>query len=210
MGRVQVVASWNSPFTVATEVAALLVAAELADRFHEPATAAYLRQTADSWNGGIDRWMYARGSDRAQQFDVDGYYVRVAPVEDDDCVTRLHACIPVKNVPADQANRPACELISPDALALVRFGLRAADDPRMVNTVKLIDALLKVDTPQGPAWRRYNGDGYGEHADGAPFDGAGLGRAWPLLTGERGHYRTGRWPAKRSAPDAHGARIARR
>ena len=79
-------------------------------------------------------------------------------------------------------------MVSPDALALVRFGLRAADDPRIVNTVKVIDALLKVDTPSGPSWHRYNGDGYGEHDDGSPFDGTGTGRAWPLLTGERGHY----------------------
>ena len=41
--------------------------------------------------------------------------------------------------------------------------------------------------PAGPAWYRYNGDGYGEHADGAPFDGTGQGRLWPLLTGERAH-----------------------
>jgi glucoamylase len=49
---------------------------------------------------------------------------------------------------------------------------------------------LKVDTPSGPAWRRYNGDGYGEKADGSPFDPGtrGIGRAWPLLTGERAHY----------------------
>jgi glucoamylase len=71
---------------------------------------------------------------------------------------------------------------------LVRFGLRTADDLRIVNTVKVIDALLKVETPLGPAWHRYNDDGYGEHEDGAPFDGTGTGRAWPLLTGERAHY----------------------
>jgi glucoamylase len=37
-------------------------------------------------------------------------------------------------------------------------------------------------------WHRYQGDGYGEHADGEPFDGTGVGRGWPLLTGERAHY----------------------
>lgn len=58
----------------------------------------------------------------------------------------------------------------------------------MRDTLKVIDALLKVDTPNGVSWHRYNGDGYGEHADGAPFDGVGEGRAWPLLTGERGHF----------------------
>jgi glucoamylase len=54
--------------------------------------------------------------------------------------------------------------------------------------VKVIDSLLRVELPGGPAWHRYNGDGYGEHEDGRPFDGTGIGRAWPLLTGERGHY----------------------
>jgi len=47
---------------------------------------------------------------------------------------------------------------------------------------------LKTETPSGPVWHRYNGDGYGEHDDGGPYDGAGRGRGWPLLTGERGHY----------------------
>ena len=82
-------------------------------------------------------------------------------------------------------------LISPDSLALVRFGLRAPDDPRILNTVKVIDALLKANLPQGPCWYRYNGDGYGEHEDGSPFDGTGIGRPWPLLAGERGTLRTG-------------------
>ncbi len=70
----------------------------------------------------------------------------------------------------------------------MRFGLRAADDPRILNTVKAIDALLRRDLPSGSYWYRYNSDGYGEHADGGPFDGAGIGRLWPLLTGERAHY----------------------
>jgi glucoamylase len=52
----------------------------------------------------------------------------------------------------------------------------------------VIDALLKVETPFGPLWRRYNGDAYGEHENGEAFDGAGVGRPWPLLTGERAHY----------------------
>ena len=51
-----------------------------------------------------------------------------------------------------------------------------------------MDKLLKVETPYGPAWHRYNNDGYGEKADGSPFDGSGIGRVWPLLTGERGMY----------------------
>ncbi len=60
--------------------------------------------------------------------------------------------------------------------------------PRIVNTVKVIDAILKSETARGPVWHRYNGDGYGEHEDGSPFDGTGTGRGWPLLAGERAHY----------------------
>jgi len=71
---------------------------------------------------------------------------------------------------------------------LVRFGLRRADDPLILGSLKLADALLRTDTPTGPVWHRYLGDGYGEHADGRAFYGTGIGRGWPLLTGERGHY----------------------
>ena len=63
-----------------------------------------------------------------------------------------------------------------------------ANDPLIVNSLKVVDAVLKVDTPFGPCWRRYNHDGYGQREDGGPYLGWGKGRAWPLLTGERGHY----------------------
>jgi len=177
-----------SPFTIAAEIAAFLAAAELAELNREPAIARYLRELADAWHDCVDRWMYATGSDRSARFDVDGYYVRVAPVRRDDRVSRLQQSVPVKNIAGGNATTSAADLISCDALALVRFGLRLAGDPRILDTIRLIDDLLKVQTPAGPAWRRYNGDGYGEHADGSPFDGTGIGRAWPLLTGERAHY----------------------
>jgi glucoamylase len=48
--------------------------------------------------------------------------------------------------------------------------------------------MLRVDTPYGPCWRRYNHDGYGQRPDGGPYQGWGYGHAWPVLTGERGHY----------------------
>jgi len=58
----------------------------------------------------------------------------------------------------------------------------------ILDTVKVIDYLLKKETKSGPVWKRYNEDGYGEHKDGSPFDGTGIGRGWPLLVGERAHY----------------------
>ena len=177
-----------SPFTLAVEIAALLVAADLADRNNEPGVAAYLRETADTWNANIEHWVYVTGTELAKRSGVEGYYVRIAPAEKADAASPAAGFVPIKNRPVGQSTEPASQIVSPDALALVRFGLRAPDDPRILNTVKVIDALLKVETPLGPAWHRYNDDGYGEHADGSPFDGTGIGRVWPLLTGERAHY----------------------
>ncbi|MBW7932231.1 MAG: glucan 1,4-alpha-glucosidase [Gemmatimonadaceae bacterium] len=176
-----------APFTLAVEVSALLCAADLADEF-EPALAPYLRETADAWNAAIERWTYVSGTALARQVGVDGYYVRIAPPDDADAATPAMGFVPIKNRPPGTRPQRAEHIVSPDALALVRFGLRAADDPRIVNTVRVVDALLKVELPGGPAWRRYNEDGYGEHEDGAAFDGTGVGRAWPLLTGERAHF----------------------
>src|SRR2546430_11540838 len=44
----------------------------------------------------------------------------------------------------------------------------------------LFRSVLKVNTPVGPVWRRYNHDGYGQREDGGPYVGWGKGRAWPL------------------------------
>jgi glucoamylase len=118
---------------------------------------------------------------------VEGYYVRIAP-DSDGAASPLQGFVPIKNRPPDQSSVRASAVISPDSLALVRFGLRAHDDPRILNTIKVVDALLRAKLPQGPCWYRYNGDGYGEHDDGRPFDGTGVGRPWPLLAGERAHY----------------------
>jgi glucoamylase len=177
-----------SPFTIGAEIAALLAAADDADANGEAAAAQYLRETADAWYERLDDWMYVRGTSLAAHVGVDGYYVRVSGPEEADAASPKDGFVPIKNRPPDESRAPAALTVSPDALALVRFGLRAAADPRIVNTVRVIDDLLRVETPRGPAWRRYNGDGYGEHEDGRPFDGTGVGRAWPLLTAERAHY----------------------
>jgi glucoamylase len=177
-----------SPFTLAAEVAALLVAADLAEMMGQPQPAEFLRQMADTWNDNIERWTYAVNSDLARQLGVEGYYVRITPADGDGAASPLQGFVPIKNRAIGSSNARAVEIVSPDALALVRFGLRSPDDPRIVNTIKVVDELLRVKLSQGPVWYRYNGDGYGEHEDGSPFDGTGVGRPWPLLAGERAHY----------------------
>ncbi|MGA9543241.1 MAG: glucan 1,4-alpha-glucosidase [Candidatus Sulfotelmatobacter sp.] len=177
-----------SPFTLAAEIAALLAAADIAELTGHSDAAPILRDTADAWNDNIERWIYATGGDLAQQVGVEGYYVRIAPPDTDGAASPTQGFVPIKNRPPGEDGERASHIISPDALALVRFGLRAPHDPRILNTIKVIDAFLRVQLPQGPCWYRYNGDGYGEHKDGSPFNGTGIGRPWPLLAGERAHY----------------------
>jgi glucoamylase len=176
-----------SPFTLSAEISALLVAADLAQSMGQGKAAEFLRQNADTWNDNIERWTYAVNSDLARQVGVEGYYVRITPPDGEGAASPLQGFVPIKNR-ATSSTVPAVEIVSPDALALVRFGLRAPDDPRILNTVKVVDELLRINLPDGPAWYRYNRDGYGEHEDGSPFDGVGIGRPWPLLAGERAHY----------------------
>ena len=173
-----------TPFTLAAEIAALVVGAELAGLSGDGDISDFLLETADAWYSCIDRWLYVKGGEFSQKIAVDGYYVRIKPPDfekGDDFVT-------IKNRPALNCCDKISSIVSADALSLVRFGLRKADDERILNTVKVIDNVLMVDTPAGPCWHRYNEDGYGEHDDGSPFDGTGKGRLWPLLTGERAHY----------------------
>jgi glucoamylase len=177
-----------SPFTLAAEISGLLAAADIAELTGHSDAAPILRDTADAWNDNIERWVYATGGDLAQQVGVEGYYVRIAPPDSDGAASPTQGFVPIKNRPPGENLKRAYRIVSPDSLALVRFGLRAPEDPRILNTIRVIDALLRVQLPQGPGWYRYNGDGYGEHQDGSPFDGTGVGRPWPLLGGERAHY----------------------
>src|SRR6185437_5484641 len=167
-----------SPFTLATAIAALVAAGS----WLEAAEHDYALDLADDWSERLEGWCYVEDTDLARALGVRGYYVRVAPplgAAADGCQVELRN--------RDGETITAAELVSLDFSYLVRLGIRSALDPRVQNTIRVVDHVLKVDTPSGALYRRYNGDGYGEHADGSPFDGRGVGRTWPLLVGERGH-----------------------
>lgn len=175
-------------FTVAVEIAALLAAADFAEHAGEQTECDFLRATADLWHDTIDHYLYARGTALAAEHGVDGYYIRIAPnkVIQDEALDSLW--IKLENHILLGGLHKVVNVVSPDAFALVRYGLRAADDPRMLSTAKVIDAQLKKELTTGAGWTRSTNDGYGEHADGSPYNGHGIGRCWPLLAGERGHY----------------------
>ncbi len=181
-----------STSTLAAEIAGLLVAADFAEEKGDYGLANYLRETADTWNEMIERWTYVVGTELAKKSGVEGYYVRITPANPTDIELPTAGIVAVKNRSWEQNTAPREQMVSVDALALVRFGLRSPQDPRVLDTVKVIDATLRTETKTGPVWHRYNMDGYGEHEDGSPFDGTGVGRGWPLLAGERAHYELAR------------------
>ena len=170
-------------FTLSACIAALVAGAPHLD----PPTRRLALALADFWNANLETWTSVGGTALAERLGVERYYVRLAPADVLSDPAALHRSIEIKN---NEPGRtiPADEEIGIDFLAAVRLGLRNADDPVIGGSVAVADALLKAETPKGPVWRRYNGDGYGEHDDGRPFDGTGRGRGWPLLTGERGHH----------------------
>jgi glucoamylase len=188
---------WEEDAGINTFTLTVCIAALVAGTPYLPAESRALALAfADYWNARLEDWTAVADTPLARRYGVAGYYVREAPPEalTDRCTPT--SVVAIKNR-AGGALVPLAEQIGVDFLQLVRFGLRRADDPLVLASVRLADAILKVDTPAGPAWHRYSGDGYGEHEDGSAYDGTGLGRAWPLLTGERGHYEivAGRDPA---------------
>ena len=167
-----------NPFTLAVVISALVAGAP----WLEPSAREYALSLADDWNERLESFCFVVDTPLAKTHGVRGYYVRVAPPEKDGALTGQ---IQLSNRHGEIILASA--LVSMDFSYLARLGLRDVRDPRIRDTIAVVDAMLRVETPSGPVYYRYNEDGYGEKADGSAFDGSGIGRPWPILTGERGH-----------------------
>ena len=81
------------------------------------------------------------------------------------------------------------KLSTPGFLELVRLGIKDPQDPLIVDSLVLVDQMIRSRRPSGEAWYRYNHDAYGETPMAAnTMARNGVGRLWTLLTGERGEY----------------------
>jgi len=179
-----------SPSTLATVIAGLICAAEMARANEAAQLAVFLEEFADWIEGHLEDWTVTNNG--VLHPEVKRHYMRIRPPECGEAYAH-EACgkesIHLSNrEPGSRTEFEAREIIDAGFLELVRYGVRRADDPLMVDSLKVVDAVLKRDLPQGPCWLRYNEDGYGERPEGGPFIGWGQGRAWPILTGERAHY----------------------
>ncbi|MFF5290763.1 glycoside hydrolase family 15 protein [Paractinoplanes globisporus] len=172
-----------SPATIAAEIAALVCAATIAEA--NGADGSHYLAVADSWRAQVKKWTLTSTG----PYSTSPYFLRLTKDGNPDAATTYSIG---DSGPADVDQRT---VVDPSFLELVRLGIFPATDPDVTNSLKVIDAQLGVQTPNGLYWHRASFDGYGEKADGSPWD-YGLpdnslithGRAWPLLNGERGEY----------------------
>jgi glucoamylase len=175
-----------SPSTLATIIASLVCAADFARGRKEGATADILLDYGDWLSSRLESWMVTGRGELVKG--KPRHYLRITPAKTWEARATADPDNAVIEIANGGGSYPARNVVSGDFLQLVRLGVRAADDPLIVDSIAVIDQVLKQDLPQGPCWRRYNHDGYGQKDDGGDYDGTGVGRSWPILTGERGHY----------------------
>ncbi len=182
--------SGYSPSTLAANIAALTCAALFARERGDMPTAEYIQQYADFLECHIEPWTVTTEGTLVPT--IPRHYIRLLPTtigdsQPDEDPNR--GVIPIRNrQPGTQFEFPAKDIVDAGFLELVRYGIRRPGDPLIEDSLRVVDAVLKVETPLGPCWRRYNHDGYGQRAGGEAYAGWGVGRPWPLLTGERAHY----------------------
>lgn len=167
-----------SPATIAAEIAGLVCAAQIARINHDPGSAAAYLRTADNWAKNVERWTATTNG----PYGDGNYYLRITENDNPNDGARIE-------INSGGGTFDEREIVDAGFLELVRLGVKAADDPLIIKSLEVVDRLIKMETPAGAGWYRYNHDAYGESPDGRPYDGRnGKGRLWTLLTGERGEY----------------------
>ena len=183
-------ASGYSPSTLAVIIGAFICAASFARAEQDNGTASFLESYADFLRNHLEEWTVTTAGSLVAG--VARHFVRLNParpgeVAGPEAVNQANLRLTSQR-PGDRESYPAREIVDAGFLQLVRYGIVSPDDPLIVESLRVVDAILKTETPSGPCWRRYNHDGYGQHPGGGPYLNWGQGRPWPLLAGERGHY----------------------
>jgi glucoamylase len=179
--------SGYSPSTIAAEIAGLVAAATIAQQRGDAVDARIWFATADRYQRSIKGWSVTTNGPLSNQ----PYFIRLS--RNGDPNEALTYNLGNGGPTLDQRS-----VIDAGFLELVRLGELSATDPDVLNSLPLVDKTIKKNTPSGPGWLRYNGDGYGDcfgpdpltdcDATGRPWapTNHGTGHVWPVLTAERG------------------------
>ena len=179
-----------SPSTLAAVISALVCAADIIRSHGSTEMGTFLEDYADWIEAHLDEWTTTNRGVLVPE--IPYHYMRIRPPAEGEPFHNDNispGMIHIANrAPDEKYDFEAREVVDGGFLELVRYGVRRHDDPLIIDTLMVVDAVLRIETPYGPCWRRYNHDGYGQRKDGGPYIGYGQGRAWPILTGERAHY----------------------
>ena len=179
-----------SPSTLAAVIAALVCAADMARAQQAPELAGFWRTYADWIEAHLDEWTTT--DDGVLLPEVKRHYMRIRPPAPGEPfhnpeIAGGHGFASTTARRASRRDFEAREVIDAGFLELVRYGIRRPDDPLIVDSLKVVDHVLKIETPYGAVlaalqprwlwaeegWRSVRGLG----------TGAGVA---DLLTGERG------------------------
>lgn len=167
-----------SPSTIAAEIAGLVTAADIANTNGDTQARDRYLATADDWQHHVENWTFTTTGPLGDH----GYYIRIDDNQDPNDGDNL-------GIANGGGNHDEREIVDAGFLELVRLGVEPAANVKIAASLPEVDATLKVSIPnEGDLFHRYNHDGYGETANGDPYTGAGVGRLWPIFTGERGEY----------------------
>jgi glucoamylase len=170
-----------SPSTIAAEIAGLVCASDIARKNGAIEDADRYLKTADDWAAHIETWMVTTTGHLGKGAGEPGYYIRIDNNTDPNDGFKLDT----RNGGGIWDER---DVVDAGFLEFVRLGIRPANDPIIQHSVEIVDGAIRVETPNGPSFYRYSHDGYGETYFGGPWQGEGIGRIWPIFTGERGEY----------------------
>jgi glucoamylase len=146
-------ASGYSPSTLASNIAALIGAAWFARDRGDEGVATMLEEYADFLECHIEAWTVT--TEGSLVSGIQRHYIRILP-EDVGNANPLEdpnsKVLKIKNHPAGSQDLfPAKDIVDAGFLQLARYGIRRPDDPLIVDSLKIIDAVLKVNTPVGLA-----------------------------------------------------------
>ena len=175
-----------SPSTLATVIAALACAGDWSREMGLTSAADFIFAYADWLAAHLEEWTVTTAGELVEG--IRRHYIRINPTNPNAPDPHADPNTAMIQIANGGGLHPARNVVGGDFLHLVRYGIRHPNDPIVRDSIEVIDRVLKHDLPQGPGWRRYNHDCYGQKEDGSAFDGTGVGRCWPILTGERGHY----------------------
>jgi glucoamylase len=167
-----------SPSTMAAEIAGLVCAANIAAVNGDSSLQSTYLSKADTIQSAVDADTYTTSGPIGNG----SYYVRITPNANPNASDAI-------NISNGGGSWDQRAIVDQGFLELSRLGVKPASSTQITNSLAAVDATIRTNIPgYGSYFNRYNHDGYGETSTGADYTGAGVGRPWPVLSGERGEY----------------------